>query len=127
MDLTNKKVQYDVRDDDVERAEVNQAGGEVSAVGRPEVRPRRAVRRLDHAVVHDFVPIFAGDDPEQHRHARDRRAEVRAPSDLLAMLDGPEQNRSGERVEKHQQEHPEDDEERLADGHGDGQNQHFEC
>lgn len=85
----------------------------------------RAVRRLDHTVVHDLVPIFTGDDPEQHGDAGDWRSKVRPPTNLLSMLDGAEQNRSGERIEEDEQEHPEDDEKRFAHRHGHGQNQHF--
>jgi len=68
---THKQVENYVRDDHVEGAEVDQAGGEVAAVRLPVVVAQGAVRRLDHAVVHDLVPILAGDDPEEHGHPGD--------------------------------------------------------
>ena len=32
-----------------------------------------------HAVVHDFIPVLARDDPEQHRDGLARRGEVGVP------------------------------------------------
>lgn len=76
--LTHKQVEHDVRDDDVESAEVSERRGEVPAVRLPVVVGGGAVGRRHHAVVHYLVPVLAGHDAEQHRHAVDRRVEVRA-------------------------------------------------
>lgn len=82
--LTHKQVKHDVSDDDVEGAEVCERGSEVAAVGLPVVIGGRAVGRRHHAVVHYLVPVLARHDTEQHRHAVDRRVEVRAPGEKIA-------------------------------------------
>lgn len=74
---TDEQVEHDVGDDDVEGAEVGERGGEVAAVGLPVVVGGRAVRRRHHTVVHYLVPVLACYYAEQHRHALDRRVEVR--------------------------------------------------
>lgn len=81
--LTHKQVKHDVSDDDVEGAEVCERGSEVAAVGLPVVIGGRAVGRRHHAVVHYLVPVLARHDTEQHRHAVDRRVEVRAPGEKI--------------------------------------------
>jgi hypothetical protein len=76
--------------------------------------------------MHDFVPIFAGDNSEQHSNSGDWRAKVCASSNLFAMFHRSKQNRPGKSVEEDEKEHSENDEERFADRDGDGENQHFE-
>lgn len=78
--LTDKQVKHDVGDDDVEGAEVDERSYEVAAVRLPVVVGRSAVRRLDHAVVHDLVPVLSRHDAEQHGHPRHRRAKVSPPA-----------------------------------------------
>lgn len=120
--LTDKKVQHDIRDDDVECAEINQTRREISTIGFPKVGTRCAIWRLNHAIVHNFVPIFAGNDPKQHGDTRDWSAKVGASSNLFAMLYRAEENCAGQSVEKDQQKHSENNEERFADGNGNGEN-----
>lgn len=85
--LTDKKIQNDVSDDHVKCAEINQTGREVATISFPKVRTKCAEGRLNHAIVHNFIPIFTGDDSEQHRNASNWGSEICTSSDLFAMLD----------------------------------------
>lgn len=76
MTLTDKQVQDYVGDDDVEGAEEDEGASEVATVCLPIVFAEFAVRRHDHAVVHDLVPVLPSDDAEQEGDAADGRAEV---------------------------------------------------
>ena len=55
--LTDKEVEHNVGDDDVEGAEEDEGAGEVAAVSLPVVLARGAVGRHQHAVVHYLVPV----------------------------------------------------------------------
>lgn len=151
---TDEQVEDDVGDDDVEGAEEDEGGREVSAVRLPVVGARRAERRQDHAVVHDLVPVLAGDDAEQHDDAPRRAAEIglpaatrppcsvgseswwqsmarsaqsgNSPAEALSVFDRPEQDAAGEGVDEDEQEHAHDDEEALVDGHDHRQHQHLQ-
>lgn len=69
-DNSHQEVQDDVGDADVEGAEEGQRGVVVAAVGRPEVGPGGAEGRREHGVVHDLVPVLAGDNAKERDDAR---------------------------------------------------------
>lgn len=76
---TDKKVEHDVSDDNVEGAEKDHRGCEIAAIRFPIISARCAKRRQHHAVVHDFIPVFARHDTEQHDDASRRAAKVGLP------------------------------------------------
>lgn len=73
---TDKKIQNNVCNYNVEGAEVDKAGGEIPTVRFPIVGSRCTVGRLNHTVMHDFVPVLAGYDTEQHCHSSHWCAEI---------------------------------------------------
>jgi len=83
--------------------------------------------RRDHAVVHDLVPVLAGDDAQEEEEGGERGAEVGVAAQVVARLDGAEEEDADERVHEHQQAHAADDEEALEEGVGDRLHQHFQC
>lgn len=113
--LTDKEIQNDIRYYNIKSAEVNQASREVTAIGFPEIPPRCAERRLNHTIVHYLVPVFACNNSEEHSNASDGASEVCASSNLFSVLHSSKKYCSRKRVEKYQEKHSEDNEERLAD------------
>lgn len=98
----------------------------VSAIGFPVIRSRSAVGWLDHAVVHDLVPVFTGYNTKQHGNTGNRRLEVSSSSDAFAVLDGAKDDGTSECVKENEEKHSEDDEETFAHGYADGQHQHLQ-
>lgn len=76
---TDKEVENDVRDDNVEGAEKDHGSREIAAIRFPVICARCAKRRQHHAVVHDFIPILSRDNTEQHDDAPRRTAKVSLP------------------------------------------------
>lgn len=76
MNLTHEKIKHDVRDNNVKSAEIYEWRVKISTIRFPIVGCRCAIRRLNHTVVHYFVPIFTGHDTKQHRNASNGRFEI---------------------------------------------------
>ena len=80
MGRTDEKIQNDVRDDNVERTKENHGRGETATIGFPIIGSRGAEWRQQHAVVHDFIPIFSSYDPEQNHDTSRSAAEIGLPT-----------------------------------------------
>ena len=74
---SHEKIQHDVSDDDVERAEVEQRSGRVAAVTLPVGCTTCTSRWDHHAVMHDLIPILAGDDTHEKNNGVGHRLEIR--------------------------------------------------
>ncbi len=74
----------------------------------------------------DFVPVLTGDTANEQRDRLWSCFEVRVSTEVLAVLDGPEEENACERVAQHEQEHAQDDEEGLPHRHHHRQHQHFQ-
>lgn len=55
---THKQVQYNIRDDNVECTEIDETGSEIATIRFPIILRDRAIGRLNHTIMHDFIPIL---------------------------------------------------------------------
>jgi hypothetical protein len=73
---TDKKVENDVRNDNVEGAEEDHGSCEIATICFPVISARCAKRWQHHTVVHDLVPVFTRHNTEKHDDASWRTAKV---------------------------------------------------
>lgn len=76
---TDEKVENDISDDDVKGTEKDHGRCEVATIGFPVIGTGRTKRRQYHAIVHDFVPVFARHNAEQHDDTPGCATEIRLP------------------------------------------------
>lgn len=106
-----------------------------------------------HAVVHDFIPVFPGDNAKENSDRLACRGEVGVsarwwwdrprlrttilhllccsnqtlPVDVLSVLNSAEENDASKGIAEEKEEHPHDDEEALVHADDHRQQQHLQC